>query len=124
MADSRPVIPRDWAHIVRNKQTSTTKNQKRKGIPTISERNVSQKTDSSHMPPESMQDACNNILSAICRADGCTPNKVLDLDPILSNAAYKGLVENLFGSDSNCVAPTIPVITKVSQIDAILCPVI
>jgi hypothetical protein len=65
------------------------------------------------MPPESMHDACNSILRAICQANGHTVEDIiLNLDPILSNVAYKDLVENLFGTESCCVAPTIPLITK------------
>jgi len=60
-----------------------------------------------------MHDACNSILRAICQANGHTVEDViLNLDPILSNVAYKDLVENLFGTESCCVAPTIPLITK------------
>ena len=65
------------------------------------------------MPPESMDDACNSILSVINRAvrhtDEC---EIINLDPILSSLAYKDLVENLFGSKSNCSAAAVPVVTK------------
>jgi hypothetical protein len=108
-----PVIPKDWVNLVRVKTTGSAKSTKRKCIIPADTRNVCQKTDSANMPATSMRDACNNILSAICRASGnCIDDIVLNLDPILSNVAYKDLVENLFGSDSKSVAPTIPLITK------------
>jgi hypothetical protein len=111
--DARSVIPKDWVNLVRSKTSGGVKNTKRKTISQTHERNVSQKKDSVHMPPESMHDACNNILSAVRRASGSTiEDLVLNLDPILSNVAYKDLVENLFGTDSNCLAPTVPLITK------------
>jgi hypothetical protein len=112
---STPVIPKDWVHLVRTKSSNSTKpSTKRKVTATDTERNVSKKTKHvTCMPPESMSDACNNILSSLCRANGQSiENIILNLDPILSNVAYKDLVENLFGTDSNCVAPTIPVVTK------------
>jgi hypothetical protein len=111
MGDSVPNIPKDWMNIVRTK--TNVKNNKRKSTTVVLPRNVCRKTESVNMPPESMHDACNNILSAICRANGDPiENVVINLDPIISNAAYKDLVENLFSSDSNCVAPTIPIVSK------------
>ena len=114
MDECNPVIPKDWVHLVRAKTNGSVKNAKRKAPISDPGRNKLQKNKHDiEMPPESMHDACNNILSAICRAKGeSIENGILNLDPILSNVAYKDLVENLFGVDSNCVAPTIPVITK------------
>jgi hypothetical protein len=114
-AGSNPVIPKDWIHLVRTKTSGSVKNcAKRKATVAEPLRTKSQKTKHGmDMPPESMHDACNNILSAICRATGhCVDNITLNLDPILSNVAYKDLVENLFGVDSHCVAPEITVVTK------------
>ena len=65
------------------------------------------------MPPESMEDACNNILSVIRKAVRLTEeSEMINLDPILSSLPYKDLVENLFGSKSNCSAGAVPVVTK------------
>jgi hypothetical protein len=114
MDPPNPVIPRDWVHLVRTKTNNGVKNTKRKAATIDQRRTKAQKTNHTiDMPPESMHDACNNILSAIHRANGQSiDNVILHLDPILSNVAYKDLVENLFGMDSNCVAPVIPVVTK------------
>jgi hypothetical protein len=111
---SNPGIPKDWVHLVRTQTHGTSKNTKRKATTTEPGRPKSQKTQHvMDMPPESMQDACDNIMSAICKARGQSVDDIiLNLDPILSNVAYKDLVENLFGVDSNCVAPVIPVVTK------------
>jgi hypothetical protein len=114
MDSSNPVIPKDWVHLVRTQTHGAGKNAKRKAATADPGRNKSQKTQHVvDMPPESMQDACDNIMSAIFRAKAQSVDDViLNLDPILSNVAYKDLVENLFGVDSNCVAPVIPVVTK------------
>jgi hypothetical protein len=114
MDGSKPTIPKDWGNLVRTKPSGGAKNTKRKCSVSFDARNVCQKTVSdTHMPPKSMQDACNHILYAIGRASGNpVENFALNLDPILSNVAYKDLVENLFGSDSNCVVPVIPLVTK------------
>ena len=65
------------------------------------------------MPPESMEDACNSILSVIRRAVSTTKeSEIINLDPILSSLAYKDLVENLFGSKSNCIAEVVPIVTR------------
>jgi hypothetical protein len=109
-----PIIPRDWVHLVRTQQQGSGKNTKRKATTSALGRNKTQKTQHVvDMPPESMQNACDNIMSAIFKVKGQSVDDViLNLDPILSNVAYKDLVENLFGVDSNCVAPVIPVVTK------------
>jgi hypothetical protein len=60
-----------------------------------------------------MGDACNSIMSAIDRAVKQGDNRdIIDLHPILSSIAYKDLVENLFGSDSNCKPPEIPIVAR------------
>jgi hypothetical protein len=115
MDGSRPVIPKDWGNLVRTKAGGGAKNGKRKCSVSFDALNVCQKKIETavQMPPKSMQDACNNILYAIGRASGNPAEDfALNLDPILSNVAYKDLVENLFGSDSNCVVPVIPLVTK------------
>jgi hypothetical protein len=114
MDASNPVIPKDWVHLVRTKTSGSVKNTKRKAATLDQKRTkVPKTTHTIEMPPESMHDACNNILSAIHRAKGHSiDNIILNLDPILSNVAYKDLVENLFGTESNCVAPVIPLVTK------------
>jgi hypothetical protein len=115
MDSSTRVIPKDWVNLVRTKTNSSAKNTKRKAAAVeTAARNVYPKSKNTEpLPPESMHDSCNNILSAICKANGnCIDKIILNLDPILSNVAYKDLVENLFGNESHCVAPVIPVITK------------
>ena len=110
-----PGIPKDWVNLVRAKTNSNVQNTKRKNHVEVDwVRTKSQKTKPCvDMPPKSMHDACNNILSAICRVNGQSIDDIaLNLDPILSNVAYKDLIENLFGIDSNCVAPVIPLVTK------------
>jgi hypothetical protein len=112
---SNPSIPKDWVHLVLAKTSSSIKsNAKRKPPPVEPGRAKLLKTKHDiEMPPQSLHDACNNILSVICRANRhCIDNIILNLDPILSNVAYKDLVENLFGVDSHCVAPVITVVTK------------
>lgn len=127
-------IPGDWVHLVRSKGRSektdevpfpecSGKKSKRRATNSTYTSNVNQSTTSDlpnkrsrlgqDMPPQSVEDVCRNILSSIYAASKRSGEvEILNLDPILSTSSYRNLVENLFNSSSDCVAPVIPVISK------------
>jgi hypothetical protein len=119
MSSGGPVIPTDWADLVRGRlscdiepvQTIPEVDTKVKPAKITSD----DKSLGSNML-KSMPDACHNILRAIQKHDcaaqfteGVDLN--LSMDNILSRVPYKHMLEDLFSSE--CVkGPYIPIITK------------
>jgi hypothetical protein len=121
MSSNGPIIPSDWADLVRGRISCDTEEEELASPLDVDNKPKSCKITSddkalSSNILRSMPDACHNILRAIHKHDGAVLDAAendlnLSLDNILSRVPYKHMLEDLFSNE--CVTgPVVPIITK------------